>query len=269
MIRVLRGTEAQRVALGGLQEGRFMLCTDSERLYQGMLSGDREVGSGDTFWDSDALPNTPSPQDDHFGVGAIDWVKWTEWDLGVAKLTVSEAGHHAILEHATEGGARYRGIYQTLPAGDFTIAAKCSGISSSIGDSNLCLTLFQDATNVAGDVLMAMLFFRGSGNKYRDIFIQRWSNYQTFSTNYAGGTIYPNTTTYFRIRRNGTNLYYEYGCDGVSWQRIYTHVQPFAPVHMGIVTANNNTGITVYGYFDFFRYIASDQIGPLGKIRGK
>jgi len=269
MIRVLRGTETQRVALGGLRAGRFMLCTDSEKLYQGMPSGDREVGSSDTFWDSDALPDTPAIQDDHFDVGAIDWGKWTEWDLGVAKLAVTEAGHHAVLTHTTEGAGRFRGIYQTLPAGDFTIAIKASLISAATADAVLTLCLFQDATNVNGDILMIQFWQRTSGLKYRDIHAQRWSDYQTFNTNYAGGTVYPNTTNYLRFRRNGTTLYYEYSMDGVGWHRFYTHGQPFVPAHMGFATQNNNAGFDIYGYVDFFRYIASDQIGPLGKVRGR
>ncbi len=267
-ILVVRCTNAQRITYAGIEIGRFFYCTDTEVMWMGTGSGDVAIGGGSTytFWDPDALPDTPSSQDDHFADASLD-VKWTEWDLGVAKLTVSEAGHHVILAHATENAARYRGVYQTLPAGDFTIAAKCSFIASSLGDCATALCLFEDATNINADVLVLINFQRTAANKYRDIHAQRNSDYQTFSANYAGGTIYPSVTVYFRIRRNGTNLYYEYSNDGVSWQRIYTHVQPFAPAHMGLCTFNNNTGITVYGYFDLFRYIASDQIGPLGKTR--
>ncbi|HEC60732.1 hypothetical protein LCGC14_0461070 [marine sediment metagenome] len=268
-ILVVRCTDAQRVTYAGIEEGRFFYCTDTEIMWMGTGSGDVQVGGGSSysFWDPDALPDTPSSQDDHFDNAALA-AKWTEWDLGAAALTVSEpAGHHVILTHTTEGAARYRGIYQVLPAGDFTIAAKCQLIASSLGDSTACLALFEDATDINADILVLINFQRASGNKYRDIHAQRNSDYQTFSANYAGGTMYPNTTVYFRIRRNGTTLYYDYSSDGVSWQRIYTHTQPFAPAQMGIVTSNNNTGITIYGYFDLFRYIASDQIGPLGKSR--
>ncbi len=268
-IRVVRCTDAERVAYGGIEEGRFFYCTDTELMWMGTASGDTQVGSVPntfTFWDPDALPDTPSTQDDHFDDASLA-AKWTEWDLGTAKVTVSEAGHHLILTHLTENAARYRGVYQTLPAGDFTIAAKCSPIASSIGDAGLALTLFEDATNINADILVFILFHRTSGNKYRDIFAQRWADYQTFSASYAGETLYPGTSVYFRIRRNGTTLYYDYSTDGVSWMRIYTHTQPFAPAEMGIVSFNNNTAITTYGYFDVFRYIASDEIGPLGKVR--
>jgi len=270
-IQILRGTEAQRDTYGGLEVGRFMLCTDSELLYQGMPSGDAVVGSFGsvgTFWDADALPDTPSAQDDHFDDASLD-VKWTEWDLGVPQMALSEAGHHAILTHSTEAGGRWRGMYQTLPAGDFTIATKASIIGTHTGDNAVALALFEDATAAAGDILIWMLYSRTLGNKYRDLFAQRWSDYETFDSTYGGGNMYPNTTTYLRIRRNGTTLFWEYSCDGVSWIRLYTAAQAFAPGHMGVITMNNNIGISIYGYFDFFRYIASDAIGPLGKVIGR
>ncbi len=270
-IQILRGTEAQRITYGGLEAGRFMLCTDSEILYQGMPSGDTVVGSFEsvgTFFDPDALPDTPSAQDDHFDDDSLD-VKWTEWDLVAPQLAITEANHHAILTHSTEAAARWRGMYQTLPAGDFTIATKASIIGPHTGDNAVALALFEDATLAAGDVLILMLYARTVGNKWRDIFAQRWSAYDTFNANYAGGDMYPNTTAYLRIRRNGTDLFWEYSCDGVSWIRLYTAVQAFAPAHMGVITLNNNIGIDIYGYFDLFRYIASDQIGPLGKVVGR
>jgi len=269
MIRVVRCTNAERLAYGGIEEGRFFYCTDTELMWMGTGSGDTQVGAAPstyTFWDPDALPAVPSAQDDHFDDAAVD-VKWTEWDLGVPQLVITEAGHHAILTHSTEAAGRWRGMYQTLPAGNFTIATKASLIGTHSGDNAVALALFEDATAAAGDILIWMLYSRTSGNKYRDLFAQRWSAYDTFSSNYGGGTMYPNTTTYLRIRRVTTDLYWEYSCDGVSWTRLYTAVQPFAPAHMGIITMNNNIGIDVYGYFDFFRYIASDQIGPLGKVR--
>ena len=98
-------------------------------------------------------------------------------------------------------------------------------------------------------------------------YIQLYTNYNTFSgTNYFTGIFYPNTTAYFRIRRSGTTLYYENSDDGISWLQIYTGGQPFVPAQMGVVTLNQNAGLTIYGYFDFFRYIASSQIGPIGRL---
>lgn len=43
MIQILRGTNAQRVAYGGLEVGRFMWCTDTTKLYLGTAAGDKEI----------------------------------------------------------------------------------------------------------------------------------------------------------------------------------------------------------------------------------
>lgn len=263
-IRIVRTTEALRVAHGGIEVGRFFWCTDSKVLWMGSALGDIPVKTN--TWDSDALPLTPSDQDDQFDDGVLAG-KWTEWDLGVPQLTITEVDTFAVLTHATEAAGRWRGMYQDLPVGEFTIVTKASGIGSDLGDSATALCLFEDGADINADILIWMLFQRTAGNNWRDLYAQRWSDYQTFSANYDGGDIYPNTTTYLRIRRDaGNNLYFDYSSDGISWQRIHTLAQPFVPLHMGIATQNNNTGITVYGYFDMFRYIASDVIGPIGRM---
>jgi len=46
MIRILRGTNVQRIALGGLQPGRAMLCTDTLKTWIGTASGDIETTGG-------------------------------------------------------------------------------------------------------------------------------------------------------------------------------------------------------------------------------
>lgn len=264
-IRVIRCTNAERVAYLGLEEGRICLETDTGNVYIGTSGGDVLIGPELPRWDPDALPDTPSAQDDQFDDESLD-VKWTEWDLGAAQLTLAEADTFAILTHTNEAAERFRGIYQTLPAGDFTIATKASLISNVTADASVSICLFEDATNINADILVNKLLFRTAGNDWRRLLVQRWLDYQTHNADYAGGVLFPNTTCYLRIRRNGTNLYYEYGSDGVGWQLLFTHVQPFVPAHMGIVTSNANTGTTIYGYFDLFRYIASDQIGPIGKM---
>lgn len=43
MIRILRLTNAQRVALGGLDVGRFCWCTDTNALYLGTAAGDKKI----------------------------------------------------------------------------------------------------------------------------------------------------------------------------------------------------------------------------------
>ncbi len=266
-LKIIRCTNAERIAYGGLEPGRMAVETDTDLVYIGTAGGDVPIGvtAGETYWNPDALPGTPSTQDDHFKAGALD-PKWTEFDPIAPAITVSVADTFLIITHATEGVGSHRGVYQTLPAGDFTIVGKCALIGNLVGSQSFGVCLFEDATDPTKAMIIHKSFYVIPASLYRHLTLQLFSDYDTFSATYAGPVGYPNTTVYLRIRRNGTNLYYEYSSDGVSWQMIYTHVQPWAPAHMGLVTNNDNTGLTVYGYFDLFRYIASDQIGPIGVL---
>lgn len=261
-------TNAERVAYAGLEEGRFCLETDTDLIWIGTAGGDSQVNGAagtTTYWNPDALPAVPSAQDDHFKAGALD-VKWTEFDPAVAKITVTTPDTFLKIEHATEAVDSHRGVYQTLPAGDFTIVAKASIIGNAVDDNCVALCLFEDAADPTKQLVVHKLWFRTDADHFRDILIERWTDYDTYAALYSGHLVYPSSTTYLRIRRNATDIYFEYSDDGVSWQMLYTRVQPFAPAHMGIVTVNDNTGLTIYGYVDLFRYIASDQIGPIGKL---
>ncbi len=263
MIRFLRMTNAERIAYGGLEPGRLCLETDTDLLWIGTAGGDIQVTEEpETYWNPDAFPAAPTAQDDHFKAGSLD-PKWSEYDYGTAKLTISVADTFAVLAHETEVTWALRGMYQTLPAGDFTIVCKVALIGRVFNWQKYMLALFQNAASSTSDLIVHGGVY---GTGYRDAITQYYTSYTTWSSNYISGLIYPNSTEYYRIRRNGTNLYYEYSSDGVSWQMVYTHVQPWAPAHMGIITHNYDTGMTIYGYFDFFRYIASDQVGPIGEL---
>jgi len=266
-LRIIQDTNANRLVYGGLEEGRMFIETDTDLVYIGTSLGDVRVGSagGTSFWDSDALPETPSDQDDHFEDGALD-VKWSEYDPGVANLTVSVSDTFVILTHPTEATGPHRGIYQTLPAGDFSISAKIQPIGTSLADNKFALALFEDATDSDADLVTWGHIWRTKANDFRTMYIQGYTDYTTFSSSYWGGKVYQNTTCYIRIRRNGTDLFYDFSCDGVSWDQVFTHAQPFDPAHMGLITSNYATGTTIYLYCDLFRYIASDDRSPIGRL---
>lgn len=160
MIRVLRGTEAQRVAYGGLEAGRIMLCTDSDKAYIGSAGGDIELtgagamdfisltdtpanytnksgrplkvnaaGNAVMFWDNfslDDYPASPDAMDDEFeGGGAID-VKWTKINdpAGADALNQTDFGgflHVGLLELGTDNFDNFVRIYQAPPAGNQTL----------------------------------------------------------------------------------------------------------------------------------------------------
>jgi len=94
MILMLRGTEAERVAYGGLELGRFMLCTDTEKLYQGFPGGDVHIVSSDKVgtW-------TPAIS---FGLAAVDvvyggtnggrYVRFGDWVSITGWLVLTDKG---------------------------------------------------------------------------------------------------------------------------------------------------------------------------------
>jgi len=270
-LRIIRCTNAERIVYGGLEPGRMALETDTDIVYIGTAGGDVTLGGAgavsDPKWNSDALPAIPSAQDDHFEAGSLD-VKWTEWDLGVANLTVSVEDTFLKFVHPTEAADAQRGVYQTLPAGDFTIAAKvapnASGAAPSETGHGLCL--FEDATSATGDIVVLKNQFRQSGWNFTHIYIQKYSDFDSLSIPYFNDEVHQDTTCYLRIRRSGTTLYFEHSSDGVSWYMLYSVLQPFVPAQMGIISANANSGLTATTYVDIFRYIASNQIGPIGRF---
>ena len=271
MIRFLRMTNADRVAYGDLEPGRFCLETDSGYVYVGTDGGDvKQTAASTPKWNPDAFPAVPSAQDDHFKAGALDG-KWTTYNHGVSNLTVTVPDTFARLALASEGGNAHRGIYQPLPAGDFTIITKAAlnavAPTGAGPETSAGLVLLQDGADSAGDLVHMSVIYQYVSLYCKKIYIRRFHNYTTLTANYIithGGQ---NTTCYLRIRRNGTTLYYDYSSDGISWQMILTHAQPFVPAHVGITTTNYNVGGgPAYGYFDFFRYIAADQDGPIGEF---
>jgi len=82
MIRILRGTEAQRIALGGLQPGRAMLCTDSLKTYIGTASGDIETTGGSSGFL------------DNFNDGARYWA----WNDAPKNGSITETGTYLELK---------------------------------------------------------------------------------------------------------------------------------------------------------------------------
>lgn len=266
MIRFLRLTNAERLALGGLDEGQICLETDTLKIYRGTSGADKMFGMGRSKWLPDLLPVKPTSQDDHFPGVSLD-PKWTKFEHGPgATITLSVQDSFAILTLPTEAVYSYRGMYQDLPAGDFTIMTKIAPIGNNAGNHGVFICLFQDAANSSGNLISWGSLWTVPGAPYRKMWVQEFTDYNSWLANHAGGNNYPNTTQYYRIRRSGTTLYYEYSSDGIGWAMMFTHAQPWVPLHMGVAVRQANTGLTIYGYYDLFRYIASNQIGPMGRM---
>lgn len=219
------------------------------------------MGQIKNSYDPNRRPTTPSALDDEFDDGALN-AKWTVFQS--TGLTTTEGDHLLKLSSATHAGDRYQGYFQTLPAGDFTIVTKVGLETARVNYSYIGLALFEDAVNNPNTCnLITTLVTYGSTLQYMQIV--RYTQYDTWSATpifVADTAIF--ISSYIRIRRNGTTLYYDFSTDGVTFLRIGTDAQWFNPAQVGVVINNGNTGLTINGYFDFFRYKASDDVGLIG-----
>ena len=216
----------------------------------------------------DFFPVSPTSQSDHFDDASLN-VKWTEFDPG-GKLTVTEANHSAKFAITSQIN-NWSGIWQALPAGDFTITAKLRYEYNSLTAGKyhyFGIVLYQDATNnpTTSD-LVAFCSYLISGTRVNQIIY--FTKYDTYSSAPYASTgiaeIMP-TACYFRVRRNGTTWYFDTSGDGLSWKYWATLAQGtyFVPAEFGI-GCWQDSGATQNLYCDWIYYQASDNFAALGE----
>jgi hypothetical protein len=157
-------------------------------------------------------------------------------------------------------------IYQALPEGfgDFTAVAKVSLMGRALNYFNFGMMLMEGTTNTSDLACIALSYRNTTGPTM--IWTGNLTDYLAGS-----GTTYPvligsqtHTDVYLRIRRSGTTLFREYSIGGVGFSTATVAAEPFVPVNIGLWWGNDNTGQTYDVYFDFFRYKASNDSGPIG-----
>jgi hypothetical protein len=255
----------------------YVTGTASPGLYT-KLSNGQQIGpfitgssaSLKSYWAVDAPPTSPTSQDDEFNDGSLNG-KWSEYDPG-SKLTVTESStyKHLQLLSASGGGAwTVAGIYQAIPAGDFTITVRIAPLAPGANYYMTGLALWEDATNSAAKIQDYVMSIRGGGLNLSSHYYTAYNNLSTtpvdLTINYNWSSFY-----YMRIRRNSTNYYWDWSNDGLSWNTYGTPsaVNPsFTPTHFGISVMNYSTN-TVMTIHNFFRYVASD-VGITGILAGQ
>ncbi len=204
-----------------------------------------------TVWSPDAPPVAPSDLDDEFDDASFDAVLWTEFDPG-GLLAVSENETGLILDGATQAGDDLCGIYQPIPAVDFSITAKLALVAPEVNFSAVALALWDDATNPAEDLYTWQLTYRAA-DQVLDVI--RWTNYTTFGAGlWSRPVAILGTHRYLRIRRIAGTYYFDWSSDGLGWHLVYSGALVFVPNHFGIIINNVNSGITIRGIATFFRY---------------
>jgi hypothetical protein len=217
-----------------------------------------------TFFDPDKFPASPTSQSDHFDDASIDG-KWTAWQAG-GSLTVAESDHHLRYTNTGDNAYTWRGHFQALPAGDFTITTKVNLIWSFVNYLSVGLALYEDAAaNPNTSDVYAWTCEIPLG--YVQTRITYLNAYNSWNSSPADKTHSYYCVPYLRIRRSGTTLYFEYSLNGIYWFQQYTVAQPFVPKEMGLIMMNYANTVTGYGLFDFFYYEAANNVLPLGGSR--
>lgn len=220
-------------------------------------------GGTHSLWFPDAFPASPTSQSDHFDDASLD-AKWHEFDTA-GKVVISEADHHVKFA-ITSLINNHAGMWQTLPSGDFTITAKMRTEYAKNLEAKYMywgITLFQDATNNPStcDILIFHVYQYNNTVTSQVLY---WTDYDSYSsTVYAGPTIMvaPFQAIYFRVRRNGTDFYYDLSLDNLSWKQYVGPIAQgayFTPAEFGI-TCYQESGAEQYVYCDWIYYQASDN----------
>lgn len=218
-----------------------------------------ETGSANTvIWNPDQIPANPSSLDDEFNDSSLA-PKWSEYDSSSLQ-TVTESGTALTLSQSSQTAEILTGIYQSLPAGDFTLVAKValSGTDpTAIGQHwQAGLALWQDASNSALPAIMVGPYTDYSGGYARRLY--SWSRFTAFNQieNIFSDNLVDawsaSEPVYLRIRRSGTTYYTDFSSDGETWRTLEI-VPDFAPSHCGIAIFNKDSGQVINATFDFFR----------------
>ena len=210
-----------------------------------------------TIWYSDAPPETPSNYDDEFDDESLSSM-WSVYDNG-GLLTVSEDVTGLKLELGYSSGADLAGVYQAIQSGDFTYITK--------------IFVSVDSRNVYAHIGLALLQGSGSSSDVYGIFLnalrtsynQRitalyFTDYQTLDTEhtYEEGE-YQDSFIYFRIRKDGSEYFFEWSKDGIGWRWLYTESSmPFTPTKIGIIVNCESSSTMLVGRSTLFRYKASE-----------
>ena len=254
-----------------LVSGDMLIIEDSEDdNNKKMVKVDNLPGGGSvtpvyTKWDQDAPPSSAGACDDEFNDASFDTAKWTEFDPN-SVLTITEADYGLTFDETTRAGDNIVGCYQTIPAGDFSIITK---VSLSAIRSTVCFTglaLWENPADTSKGIYT--LDFQKASN-VNSIEVLRFNNHNNInSATIAINDILIGDTAYLRIRRTGTTYGFDWGLDGLGWERIYSGSLAFTPTKFGLILNNVNTGVTIRARFDFFRYKSSD-VGFVGVLEGR
>lgn len=271
-------TTTQRNALTGVEGAEIWNTTTKQKEYYNgtawvypTTSGTGSINTAGTTFDPHAQPISPEvTYSDEFDDNSLDG-KWTEYDPDGAQ-TVAEDARGLVLSHASDNTVRkVRGIYQALPANDFTIWTYVT-IGNTINPlTNAGIALFDNAT----DSTKPIIVLSTSPENSRYVVTLKHTAYNSTVTLSAGSITFPLGVAFLRVRyvHSTTTWAFDYSSAGMIYRQFDTVTNAglgYTPSHFGLVSydLNNLASTTMYAQFGFFRYTASN-VGESGISEGQ
>lgn len=228
-----------------------------------------------SVWYPDAPPASGTSYDDEFSDSSFNTSLWTEYDPGSC-LTITEDDRGLVYNQTMTNGYKIAGIYQPIPAGDFSITTRANFLVRQLDyvESGFGLALFEDASDSSKGI------YTWEGVVRSDDFameFMRWTNYTTRSALIgAFNCLIPVSDYYLRIRRTSANYFLDYSSNGIGWVglmpvTVANLTLAFTPTSFGIVMYNSLGTYTVGSIgaiASFFRYNNSD-VGIAGSLYGR
>jgi hypothetical protein len=214
------------VELGDLADVDTSGVADGDVLTYDSGSGDwlpvAPSASGGGLASPDDPPGSPNTEDDEFDSSSLD-AKWTQSLTGAPSVDIDTTWpSHYMAELQAGGSKREARITQAyVPAGDFSLTAKCVG---AFCETDAACVLW--ALNSAGTDGMLVQFRRGVSNMEVVFYTLDASAFNARVT-VTVGTGESTDTMYLHMQRVGTSLQAAYSHNGRSFRHLGTHTKTY------------------------------------------
>ena len=207
-------------------------------------------GSGHAVWSPRAYPASAHAKDDEFPTGSLNG-KWATFDPGsaITSLAVTAQGLKII---PTKTNFYYTaGIYQNVPAGDFTVWTRVHTIGKQAGDLKVGILFGEDLVgNPTTCQLITCSYSLGAWG-YGNQVEAHW-NYSSLGGSYINEVDTKFYNSWIRARVHGTSVFVDYSHDGISWMERINFTADFTPAQVGLGFRNSNDWDQIL-LWDFFR----------------
>ena len=240
MIRVVRCTDAERIAYGGLEVGRFAHCTDTEKTWIGTNSGDTELGA--------TIPEVDIEFLDNFNDAARYWA----WNDQTPTGTIAETGTYLQVSATGAEDANWWGAGVISNPRAFIGEFRCP--------QEVITKLTYHTTNISsqGGMFVSDNPMNGGNDGY---FLARQDDQHIIVAKLGVGNIGDSggvvaLPVWMRIRMtghgNGNVTYFHYSIDGIVWTSLAS-VNNLSHRGVGLAVKNwASPGPEIIARFDFF-----------------